>query len=159
MEKKWLIASFKINEIRRLEINLLNQKFEYYIPKITTKKNNSSPKEEALFPGYVFVNTSLENYSALKYTIGIKNIIKFGYNVAYISDEDILSIQITEETSKVDPISSKIQIGQDAFISRGTLKGSIVKICSLPSKERVGVLLTFLGSRRRILIPEKDITL
>ena len=157
MKKKWLIALYKINEVKRVENNLLNQKFDFYLPKITIKKNNSNPKEEILFPGYIFVNTSFENYSALKYTMGIKNIIKFGDNISYISDESIKIIQMAEETSKIDPVASQIQIGQDAVISKGSLKGSMVKICSLPSKERVGVLLSFLGSMRRVTIPEKDL--
>jgi transcription antitermination factor NusG len=157
MKKKWLIALYKSNEIKRVEINLLKQKFEYYLPKIITKKVNSNPKVEVLFPGYIFVNTSLENYSALRYTIGIKNIIKFGDNISCISDEDIKSMQMAEETSKIDPVASHIRIGQDAVISKGSLKGSMVKICSLPSRERVGVLISFLGSVRRVTIPKKDL--
>ena len=157
MKKKWLIALYKINEVKRVENNLLNQKFDFYLPKITIKKNNSNPKEEILFPGYIFVNTSFENYSALKYTMGIKNIIKFGNNISCISDQDIKSMQMAEETSKIDPLVSQIQIGQEAIIIEGSLKGSIVKICSLPSKERVNVLLTFLGSIRRVAIQEKDL--
>ena len=78
MKKKWLIALYKSNEVKRVKSNLLNQNFGFYLPKITIKKINSNPKVELLFPGYIFVNTSLENYSALKYTMGIKNIIKFG---------------------------------------------------------------------------------
>ena len=62
-----------------------------------------------------------------------------------------------KEFSKIDPICSKIQIGQDAIISKGSLKGSIVKICSLSSKERVSVFLSFLGSSRKVSISEKDI--
>jgi transcription antitermination factor NusG len=157
MKKKWLIASYKVNEVKRVEINLLNQKFEYYLPKIISKNINSSPKEEVLFPGYIFVNTSLENYSALKYTMGIKNIIKFGDNISCISSEEIEAMQMAEKTSKIDPVASQIQIGQDAIIAKGSLTGSIVKVCSLPSKERVGVLLSFLGSLRRVTIPEKDL--
>ena len=157
MKKKWLIALYKINEVKRVENNLLNQKFDFYLPKITIKKNNSNPKEEILFPGYIFVNTSFENYSALKYTMGIKNIIKFGNNISCISDQDIKSMQMAQETSKIDPLASQIQIGQEAIIIEGSLKGSIVKICSLPSKERVNVLLTFFGSMRRVAIPEKDL--
>ena len=75
MKKKWLIALYKSNEVKRVERNLSNQKFDYYLPKITLKKFNTKPKIEVLFPGYIFVNTSLENYSALKYTMGLKNII------------------------------------------------------------------------------------
>ena len=157
MKKNWLVATYKINEVRRLESNLLNQKFDFYLPKITTRKINSNPKLEALFPGYIFVNTSLENYSSLKYTMGIKNIIKFGDNISCISDEEIEAMKMVEETSKIDPVVTQIKIGQNVMISKGSLKGSIVKVCSLPSKERVGVLLSFLGSIRRVTIPEKDL--
>ena len=157
MKKKWLIVLYKINEVKRVESNLLNQKFDFYLPKITIKKINSNPKEELLFPGYMFVNTSFENYSALRYTMGIKNIIKFGDNISCISDEDIKSMQMAEETSKIDPVASQIQVGQNATISKGSLKGSMVIVCSLSSKERVDVLLSFLGSKRRVTIPKKDL--
>jgi transcription antitermination factor NusG len=157
MKQKWFIALYKSNEVKRLESNLLNQNFDFYLPKITIKKINARPKVEVLFPGYIFVNTSLENYSALKYTMGIKNIIKFGDNISCISDEEIKAMQMAEEASKIDPIVSQIQIGQEVTIAKGSLTGSIVKICSLPSKERVGVLLNFLGSVRRVTIPEKDL--
>ena len=157
MQKNWLIALYKINEVKRVEVNLINQNFDYYLPKITTKKINSKPKEEILFPGYIFVNTSIKNYSALKYTIGIKNIIKFGSKISCISDKDIKAMQIAEKKSKTDPISSKIEVGQDVLISSGYLKGNIVKICSLPSRKRIGILLTFLGTERKISISEKDI--
>jgi transcription antitermination factor NusG len=112
---------------------------------------------EVLFPGYIFVHTSLENYPALKYTMGIKNIIKFGDNIPCISSEEIEAMQMAEEKSKLDPIASQIQIGQDVIIAKGSLSGSIVKVCSLPSKERVGILLSILGSVRRVNILEKDI--
>ena len=157
MKKNWLIATYKTNEVRRVERNLLNQKFDYYLPKITTKKINSNPKVEILFPGYIFVNTNIEKYSSLKYTKGIKNIIKFGDNISCISDEEIEAMRMAEKTSKIDPVISQIQIGQDALISKGSFKGSIVKICSLSSKKRVGVLLSFLGSVRRVTISEKDL--
>ena len=157
MKKNWLVATYKINEARRVESNLSNQKFDYYLPKITIKNINATSKVEVLFPGYIFVNTSLENYSALKYTIGIKNIIKFGDNISCISSDEIEAMQMVEEASKIDPVASQIQIGQEVIIAKGSLAGSIVKVCSLPSKERVGILLSFLGSVRRVTIPEKDL--
>jgi transcriptional antiterminator RfaH len=157
MKKNWLIALYKINEINRLQGNLLNQKFDYYVPKITIKKINSNPKEELLFPGYIFVNISFKNYSTLKYTRGIKNIIKFGDNIPCICSEEIKAIQKVEETSRIAPLEPHIQIGQDVIIAKGSLRGSMVKICSLPSNKRVEVLLTFLGSKRRVIISENDL--
>ena len=157
MKKNWLVATYKINEVRRVESNLSNQKFDYYLPKITMKKINANPKVEVLFPGYIFVNTSRENYSALKYTMGIKNIIKFGDNISCLSSDEIEAMQMAEETSRIDPVTSQIQIGQDVIIAKGSFTGSIVKVCSLPIKERVSVLLSFLGSLRRVTISEKDL--
>ena len=66
-------------------------------------------------------------------------------------------MQMAEETSKINPVASQIKIGQDVIIAKGSLAGSIVKVCSLPSKERVGILLHFLGSTRRVTILEKDL--
>ena len=157
MKKKWLIALYKTNEVKRVETNLSNQKFDYYLPKITLKKFNTKPKLEALFPGYIFVNTSLENYPALKYTMGIINIIKFGDNIPSLSFKEIEAMQMAEEKSKINPVASQIKIGQDVIIAKGSLAGNIVKVCSLPSKERVEVFLSFLGSVRKATISEKDL--
>ena len=157
MKKKWLIALYKINEIKKVEANLLNQKFDYFHPKITLKKNNSKPKEESLFPGYIFVNISPNNYSSLRYTKGIKNIIKFGEKISYLTDEEIENIRNIVESSKSKPINSKIIIGQEATVAKGSFKGMIVKICELPSNDRVGILLYFLGSKRRAYIRERDL--
>lgn len=153
----WLVATYKMNEVSKIEANLLNQNFNYYLPKIKSKKINSSAKVEILFPGYIFIYTNIEKLSVLKYTRGIKNIIKFGNNISCMTDSEIKSIKIIEEESNINPVTSKIQIGQDAIISKGSLKGNIVKICSLPSKQRVNILLSFLGSMRRVNIPLKDL--
>ena len=157
--KHWLVATYKANEVKRLELNLSNQKFDYFLPKITKKKLNSKPKTEALFPGYIFINIDFKNYSALKYTMGIKHIIKFGHNIPYITNKDIQTMQLTEESSKIDPVKSLLQLGQEVIIKEGPLKGIIVKICSLPSKERVAVLFTLLGSSRKVSVPEKNLAL
>ena len=155
--KYWIVATYKINEINIAEINLKNQGFDYYLPKIITKKHNSNPKEEAMFPGYIFINTNIDKCSSLKYTKGIKNIIKFGENISYIANEEIESISKVEKSSRLKPFVKKIEIGQEVNIKSGSFKGNIAKICSLPSNKRVGILLHILGSLRRIDISEKDL--
>ena len=154
----WLVATYKINEIKKVETNLSNQSFNYYLPKIVIKKPNSSPKEEVMFPGYIFINTSIERYSSIKYTKGIKNIIKFGEKISYMTDDEIKIINTMQKSSRFEPIVSEIKIGQEVDIKSGAFKGNIGKICKLPSEKRVGILLHFLGAKRRINIPEKDLT-
>ncbi len=155
----WLVASYKINELKILEKNLKNQNFEYYLPKIKITHLDSILKDEILFPGYIFVNTSLEKYSALKFTKGIKNIIKFGNNISCLSEKDIIDIKTIEEKSNINPVNKKFQLGQEVFVKEGSLKGRIVQICSLPSKDRVDILLNILGSKKIVNIKEKDLSL
>ncbi len=155
--KYWLIATYKINEIKRLEINLSNQNLDYYLPKIVVKKINSNFVEEVLFPGYIFINTILEDYSLIRYTKGIKRVLKFGKTIPFLTDNEIKSIKSIEKLTRSKPISSKIMIGQEATVVDGPFKGTLVKICSLPSKNRIEVLLTILGSQRRVSFLKKDL--
>ena len=155
--KYWLVATYKINEIKRAENNLSNQKFDYYLPKIKVKKSSSYLGEEILFPGYVFIKTRLEDYSFVKYTKGIKKVVKFGKNIPRLTDDEINSIRSIEKLSNSEPITPKINIGQEAVVADGPFKGILVKICSLPSKNRIEVFLTFLGSLRKISILKKDL--
>ena len=155
--KYWLVATYKINEIKKAERNLSNQNFEYYLPKIKVKKSNSNFKEEILFPGYVFIKTRLEDYSFVKYTKGIKKVVKFGKNIPRLTDNEINSIRSIEKLSNSEPITLKINIGQAAVVTNGPFKGTLVKICTLPSKERSKVLLTILGSLRKVSILNKDL--
>ncbi len=155
--KYWLIATYKTNETNRLEKNLSNQNFDYYLPKIVIKKNNSILGEEVLFPGYIFINTTLDKYTLLKYTKGIKKVLKFGKTIPSLTDNEIKTIQSVVKLTKTKPISKKIKLGQEAIIAEGPFKGTLVKICSLPSKNRIGVLLTILGSQRRVSFLKKDL--
>tara|TARA_B100000886_G_scaffold332299_1_gene284852 strand:+ start:523 stop:999 length:477 start_codon:yes stop_codon:yes gene_type:complete len=155
--KYWIVATYKINEIKRAESNLSNQNFNFYIPKINVKKLSSNFGEEVLFPGYVFINTKLEDYSLIKYTKGIKKVVKFGKSIPCLTDYEINSIKSIEKLSKRKPIIQKINIGQEVVVAGGPFKGTLVKICSLPSKDRIEVLLTFLGYLRRINILKEDL--
>ena len=91
--KYWLVATYKINEIKRAESNLLIQNFEYYLPKIKVKKSNSNFKEELMFPGYIFIKARFEDYLSIKYTKGIKKVVKFGKNISCLTVDEISSIR------------------------------------------------------------------
>jgi transcription antitermination factor NusG len=155
----WLVASYKINELKKLETNLKNQNFAYYLPKIFTQKVNSISKEEVLFPGYIFVKIGIENYSALKFTRGIKSLIRFGNNFSCLNEDEIKNIKLIEKESRINPLRANVLVGQEAYIKKGSFKGSLVKICSLPAKKRLDVFIYMLGSKRRVNLPIDSITI
>ena len=146
-----------MNEIKKVESNLLNQNFDYYLPRIIFEKTNSKIKEEVFLSGYIFINTSFANYLPIRNTVGIKDIIKFGNYIPSLTDNHIKGINAILELSKANLKVEKIEIGQEAVIASGPFKGAMVKVCSLPSRKRVEVLLHLLGSIKKVNISKKNL--
>ena len=152
--KDWLVVRYKINEHSRFKRNLLAQNFEFYIPRIFTNTQNSSAKkievlEEALFPGYGFVRMAQTNLHALKYTLGLINIIRFGNQYAIATNLMINQLKDLEASSKIQPFTPKqITKGNIVTVNAGPFKGHIAKILATPAKDRASILITFLGSER-----------
>jgi transcription antitermination factor NusG len=157
--KVWMVATYKTNEFKRLKENLQNQEIEYYHPKINTKKYNLIPKEEPLFPGYIFIHSSIENYSKIKYTRGISKVIRFNNHIATLEDDEIFEIKKIESESFSKPIIQKIFVGQEAKMSEGPLKGSFITIASLPNKDRVNIFIHILGKKRKVTASLNEIKL
>ena len=157
--KVWIVATYKNNELKRLKDNLQNQDLEYYHPKINTKKYNLTPKEEPLFPGYIFIYSCIKNYSKIKYTRGISKIIRFNNNIATLEDDEIFELKKIESESFSKPIIQKIFIGQEATMSEGPLKGSFITIASLPNKDRVNIFIHILGKKRKVIASLNEIKL
>ena len=154
-----MIATYKTNELKRLKENLQNQEIEYYHPKIKTKKYNLTPKEEPLFPGYIFIYSIIENYSKIKYTRGISKVIRFDNNIATLDDDEIIELKKIESDSYSQPIVQQIYVGQEATMSEGPLKGSFITIASLPNKDRVNIFIHILGKKRKVTASLDEIKL
>ena len=157
--KVWIVATYKNNELKRVKDNLQNQDLEYYHPKINTKKYNLTPKEEPLFPGYIFIYSCIKNYSKIKYTRGISKVIRFNNNIATLEDDEIFELKKIESESFSKPIIQKIFVGQEATMSEGPLKGSFISIASLPNKDRVNIFIHILGKKRKVTASLNEIKL
>ena len=157
--KVWMVATYKINELKRLKENLQNQDIEHYHPKINTKKYNLTPKDEPLFPGYIFIYSEIENYSKIKYTRGISKVIRFNNNIATLEDDEIIELKKIESESYSQPIVQQIYVGQEATMSEGPLKGSFITIASLPNKDRVNIFIHILGKKRKVTASLDEIKL
>ena len=157
--KVWIVATYKNNELKRVKDNLQNQDLEYYHPKINTKKYNLTPKEEPLFPGYIFIYSCIKNYSKIKYTRGISKVIRFNNNIATLEDDEIFELKKIQSESFSKPVIQKMFVGQEATMSEGPLKGSFISIASLPNKDRVNIFIHILGKKRKVTASLNEIKL
>jgi transcription antitermination factor NusG len=133
---------------------LHNQNIEFYIPRIfTITSKGVIQKPEALFPGYGFVRLANTNLQALRNTLGLITIIRFGDQLAIAKHSMISQFKELECSSKIQPVSAK-QLAKDdmVIVGSGPFKGHLSKILTTPVKDRVTILISFLGSDRTLTL-------
>tara|TARA_A100000164_G_C21779779_1_gene710454 strand:+ start:64 stop:540 length:477 start_codon:yes stop_codon:yes gene_type:complete len=157
--KVWMVATYKKTEIKRLQENLKNQDLDYFNPVIKTTKHNLAPKDEPLFPGYIFIHANPEHYHKIRYTKGINKVIRFDHNIAILTEDEINELKRIEDDSFSSPIIQQVFVGQEGVMSEGAFKGSLVRIASLPKKDRVNIFVHILGKMRRISASLSEIKL
>lgn len=145
LKNAWYTVRFKVNELDRFERNLLDQNLKFYIPKL-----NKKSKVTALFPGYGFIKHSYDDLNKIRYTRGLINILKFGDNYAIVNNDMINELKKLEKFYKNTPVDDVYSVGDTISIISGPFKDYIYKITSLPSNERITVLLSILGSKNRL---------
>ena len=102
---------------------------------------------EAMFPGYLFAKFVYgEQHRAVESSHGIRGIVRFGDRLATLSEDIVAALQSRVGAEEVVTVDSSIKIGQPVQITEGPFQGlEGVVTHLLPAKERVRVLLEFLG--------------
>ena len=150
----WLVVRYKINQRLRFERNLYNQNVEFYIPRIfTITPKGVIQKPEVLFPGYGFVRVTNTNFQALRNTLGLITILRFGDQLAIAKHSMITQFKELECSSKIQPIPVKGLAKDDrVMVTAGPFKGYMSKILTTSVKDRVTILISLLGSERTLTL-------
>jgi transcriptional antiterminator RfaH len=102
---------------------------------------------EAMFPGYLFAQFVYAlQHRWVEHSSGIKGIVHFGDNVATLDPATVAALQQEAGEEEIVTIDPEIQVGQSVRIAEGPLQGLEALVTRLlPARERVKVLLEFLG--------------
>lgn len=102
---------------------------------------------EALFPGYLFAHFFFpELHRRVAYMPGVSSFVRFGKTIATVQDSTIGSLR--ERAGDNETIVLDIELKRDdpVEIAAGPFRGLTAVVTQpLPSRERVKVLLEFLG--------------
>lgn len=161
--KREAIAAAHLRELEGVEV---------FCPMLRYRKATRRGKVwwvEALFPGYVLARFVLETEErAVMYSQGVRGLVRFGEKVPAIPDDfvDVLRQEVARQgTEEVLTVGPKIAEGEEVELAHGPLGGvraTVVEV--LPARERVKVLLEFLGREQVIevdlfslLLPRKPL--
>jgi transcriptional antiterminator RfaH len=110
---------------------------------------------EALFPGYFFARfdwrTSLR---LVQHARGVRSVVHFGERWPTIPDTIIEDLRRTFGANELHTISAELAPGDAVQIAGGTLRGLRAVVSRvMPGRERVAVLMDFLGRQTMIEMP------
>ena len=144
----WYLVFTKPREEEKAKINLENQGFKSFMPKISLvgEGEELSSKVELMFPRYIFTKLKKENTNWIKInsTYGVSKVVSYGGKPAYIPESlvDDLKAKCGEggifEQKK---IFTNYEKGDQIFIKDGIFKGKDAIFLSYKGKDRVRVLL------------------
>jgi transcriptional antiterminator RfaH len=110
---------------------------------------------EALFPGYLFSRFSWMEMSRLVLaTTGVSGVVAFGETRPHVPEEFVTSLRESFAEEETMTVSVSLEPGDQVEISDGPFRGSSAQVTRLlPARERVAVLLNFLGTDRIVEVP------
>ena len=123
---------------------------EVFCPRVRMQKATRTGAKwfvEGMFPGYLFARFPFaERHKEVRYSPGIVAIVGFGSAYASIDDEVISGLREFTGEEETIVVGSELSPGQTVRVVSGALKGlEAVVTEAMPGKERVRILLNFLG--------------
>jgi transcriptional antiterminator RfaH len=121
-----------------------------FSPRIRFRKETQrGPKwfVEAMFPGYLFARLIYAGmYRQVQSTPGVSAFVRFGTGVAILSDDAVTKLREATGSEELIVFHAEPQLGEPVKIANGAFQGLEAVVTQImPSKERIKVLLDFLG--------------
>jgi transcriptional antiterminator RfaH len=102
---------------------------------------------EPLFPCYVFVRCNLnECLDGVRYVNGVSSLVHFGQRIPAIPDQVVEELRQCFESQELMDVEDQLRPGTEVTVGEGAFHGfNGIVLRILPAKQRVQILLDFLG--------------
>ena len=133
---------------------------EVFCPRLRYQKATRTGRRwyvEALFPSYIFARFDyLTHHRGVQYCAGVSTIVHFGNKIIPIPDLAVRELQSAVPTGEKEmiTITPEVRTGEEVQVVEGAfagLKAVVTRI--MPARQRVAVLLEFLGRLSETEVP------
>jgi transcriptional antiterminator RfaH len=141
---------------KRLDIQVFNPRIRFKRP----SSRGPTWVTESMFPSYLFARFRWKSdLEEVKHTFGVSGVVHFGAFWPVLGDDLIKELQGLVGEEEIRLVQPSIQVGQDVEVSSGPFagfQGIVTRI--MPAKDRVAVLLDFLGRQTTVEVLMTGIT-
>jgi len=157
----WYLVYSKPRQEKSAFFNLSRQGYTVYFPQVLRKSRaKQASTTQPAFPRYLFIrlNDETDNWSYIRSTKGVSNLVRFGDYLARVPDGLIAALRGMENEQGIRELyEPAFQRGDHVRIAHGALKGYEAIYQASAGHERVRLLLDAVGTNARLEIDESQI--
>jgi transcriptional antiterminator RfaH len=158
--KSWFVAHTHPMKEQIAEQHLREQGFDVYLPCFKKMRRHARKAEEVLaplFPRYLFVAMELKTarWRCINSTRGVSYLLQNDGLPAEVPEQIIETLKEKETAEGLVSVNSLIALvkGDKVRILKGVFKDHLATFETMDAKQRVQLLLTFLGRETEISLP------
>ena len=163
--ENWVVAQLKPNSFQIADTNLLRQNIVHFCPRRMETKSRSNKlveKSAALFPGYIFVQSSriTSQWRSINATRGITRLVVNDPRRPNSLPEAFMAglIARCDETGLLQE-AQDISPGDDVRIIAGPFADIVTRIERLEADARLQVLIEIMGQSTRVSVARSAVEL
>ena len=154
----WFLLQTKARQESRAVENLDRQGVDSYCPMVRVEKVSRGTrvvKEEALFPGYLFVNFNQATVSAttVRSTRGVSHFVTCAGSPVIVPDSLIEQLRERTEFGEEQLVSSLPQTGDQLEVIEGPFRGLNAVFTEIDGNQRAVVLINLLNQQVKASLP------
>lgn len=156
----WYLLNTKPRNEQRACKNIQHQGYDAFYPVYKNTrlvKGSRTEKTEALFPGYLFVNTTDQhaNFNALRSTRGVYDFVRFGGKIAEVNEQLIhqLKSNLAQLQNEAAANSAhNLKQGDAVTITEGPFRGLSAIFATEDGLERSVLLINLLHKQSELTL-------
>jgi transcriptional antiterminator RfaH len=156
---RWYVVQTHINSEAKAANNLARQGFGVYFPRYLKRRSHARKVDvvaRPLFPRYLFVAIDLatQRWRSIQSTIGVSHLVSWRDRPASVHDDVVGALKQREDESGFIRLERRARFspGDTVRILEGAFTDSLALVEGINDRERVAILLDFLGRKVRVLV-------
>ena len=156
---RWYVVQTNINSESKAAANLCRQGFSVYLPCYLKRRSHARKVDvvaRPLFPRYLFVaiDVASQRWRAIQSTLGVSHLICRDDGPVAVEDSIISALRAREDEAGFVRLArrSSFSPGDQVRIVEGAFADNLALVEGGSDRDRVAVLLEFLGRKVRVLV-------
>jgi transcriptional antiterminator RfaH len=155
----WFVVQTRTNGETKAARNLERQGFPVYLPRYLKRRSHARKIEivgSPLFPRYLFVAIDLaaQRWRSIQSTLGVSHLVCRGDRPCAVDDAVIRALKAREDQNGFIKLERRINFlpGDKVRLVEGAFTDSLALVEGVSERDRIAILLNFLGRQVRIFV-------